>query len=112
MKHAIIFALMLLFGLTSACEKSDSQLCGGNNPEESLPWLKAEIQTLSSSAYCTSVSRSTYKNETVFIFSNCDPNVNSVPALYDCDGRQLTLSAEDYRYLNFIGEIELIWKSK
>lgn len=112
MKQVIIFALLLLMGLSSACDKSSPQLCGGDDLDKSLPWLKAEIHRLSSSASCNSISRSTYKNQTVFIFSNCEPNVDSTPLLYDCEGNQLSLSAEDYHYLNFIGDIELIWKNR
>lgn len=112
MKPLIIFVFVLFMGLTSACDKADSQLCGGEDPEKSLPWLKSEIQRLSSSDFCNSISRSTYKNQTVFILSNCDPHVDSKPLLYNCEGNQLDLSAEDYQNLNFTGNIELIWKSK
>jgi len=112
MKSVIIFALLLLTGLNSACDKSYSQLCGGDEPDKSLPWLKDEIQRLNSSAFCNSISRSTYKNQTVFIFSNCDPNVDSKPLLYNCEGNQLNLSTEDYQNLSFTGNIELIWRSK
>lgn len=112
MKTFIIVALLFLMGLNSACEKSDSQLCGGEDPDKSLPWLKAEIQRLSSSTLCNSISRSTYKNQTVFIFATCDPFVDSKRLLYDCEGSELNLSDEDYRNLNFTGEIELIWKTR
>ena len=112
MKSLIIFALFFFLGLTSACDKSDSQLCGGNDPDKNLPWLKDEIQRLSSSSFCNSISRSIYKNQTVFIFSNCDPNVDSRPLLYNCEGNELNLSTEDYQNLNFTGDIELIWKNK
>lgn len=112
MKPFVIVALLLLTGLNSACDKSYSQLCGGDDPDKTLPWLKAEIQRLSSLASCNTISRSTFKNQTVFILSNCDPNVDSMPLLYDCEGNQLDLSAEDYQNLNFTGDIELIWKNK
>lgn len=98
--------------LTAGCEKSTTDLCGGDQPQETLPWLKGKIGSLSVSPYCYSISRSTYKNHTVFIIANCDPNVNSIPALYNCDGVQLALTEEDYRNLNFIGPIELIWKNR
>ena len=97
--------------MTVACEKSATDLCGGERPEETLTWLKAKISVLSSSADCSSISRSTFKNQTVFILANCGPNFNSVPALYDCDGKQLQLSIEEYQNLNFTGPIELIWKN-
>lgn len=55
---------MMVFG---ACEKSVSHLCGGDSPAISLPWLRQEITRLSTSTQCNSISRSTYKEKTVFI---------------------------------------------
>ena len=111
-KQLIIFiALMLATGIFSGCEKSND-VCGGDNPEKQLSWLKNEIQRLENLNSCNSISRSTYKEQTVFILTNCDPNAISIPLLYNCDGMQLTLSQADYRELKFTGEIELIWKSK
>ncbi len=99
---------MMVFG---ACEKSVSHLCGGDSPAISLPWLRQEITRLSTSTQCNSISRSTYKEKTVFIFSNCAVNANSIPYLYDCDGNKLDLSPADYQELKFTGDIELIWKN-
>jgi len=112
MKRSFLILLIALIGLNSSCEKSASQLCGGDDPEKSLPWLKNEIERLSTSQFCYSFSRSTYKNQTVFILANCDPNVDSIPFLYDCDGNKLNLTVEDYQNLNFTGDIELIWKNR
>ena len=108
----ILITLIIVMGGNSACKKSSSQLCGGNNPDKNLPWLKKEIEDLSSSPFCSSISRSTYKNQTVFILSNCDPNVDSIPFIFDCNGNKLNLTTEEYRNLNFTGSIELIWKNK
>ena len=102
-----VVSIMILAG----CEKSASQLCGGTDPANDLPWLKQEITRLGTLTNCNSISRSTYKEQTVFIFSNCAPNVNSIPFLYDCDGSKLNLSPGDYQDLKFSGNIELIWKS-
>lgn len=110
-KKLVVIIALLLTGILPACEKSN-QLCGGNNPGKDLLWLKLEIERLSPLAGCNSISRSTYKERTVFIFSNCDPNVNSIPFLFDCNGNKLNLSITDYLELNFTGPIELIWKSK
>jgi hypothetical protein len=105
-KAALFSGACLLF----SCEKSNS-LCGGNDPINDLPWLEQEISRLSSLNQCYNISRSTYEKQTVFIISNCDPYINSVPILHDCDGKILYLSAEDYQNLKFSGAIELIWKS-
>lgn len=122
MKWSIGLILLVITALHSSCEKSSSSSldsaqfsmagCGGDQPAKTLPWLKSEIERLSSSAFCHSISRSTYKNQTVFIVSNCEPNVDSVPILYTCDGRQLNLTMEEYRNLSFTGPIELVWKNR
>lgn len=113
MKQLVLVAIILLFtGIYSACEKSTSELCGGDQPDKNLPWLKNEIETLSSSPFCNSISRSTYRNQTVFIFSICEPNVDSIPQLYTCDGKKLDLTTKDYQDLSFTGPIDLIWKNR
>lgn len=107
----IILTLFVATTMLFGCEKSN-QLCGGNDPKNDLPWLKAEIALLSKSSNCNSISRSTYKENTVFIFSSCDSSsLNSIPFLYDCGGKKLNLLPADYQELKFTGEIELIWKS-
>ncbi|MDO8993073.1 MAG: hypothetical protein Q7U83_08420 [Daejeonella sp.] len=112
MKLKLLFKAALLSGvcLLFSCEKSNSS-CGGNDPMNDLPWLEQEIGRLSSLNQCYNVSRSTYEKQTVFIVSNCEPNINSVPLLYNCDGNVLNLSATNYQNLKFTGSIELIWKS-
>jgi hypothetical protein len=103
--------LVIYIAIFAGCEKSTSELCGGNDPANDLLWLKQEITRLSTLTNCNSISRSTYKEQTVFIFSNCAPNVNSIPFLYDCNGNKLNLTPGDYQDLKFSGQIELIWKS-
>lgn len=112
MKLKLFFIAALFFSacLLLTCEKSNG-LCSGNDPMNDLPWLEQEIARLSSLNQCYNVSRSTYQKQTVFIISNCEPNINSVPILYNCDGNVLNLSAADYQNLKFSGSIELIWKS-
>ena len=113
MKQLVLVAIILLFtGIYSACEKSASELCGGDEPDKNLPWLKNEIERLNTTPFCNSISRSTYKNQTVFIFSICEPNVDSIPQLYTCDGKKLDLTPKDYQDLNFTGSIDLIWKNR
>lgn len=107
----LLISMLIIVSLLSSCKKQ-SILCGGNDPDKNLPWLKQEIQRLSTLNSCNSISRSTYKEQTVFILSSCEPNASSIPLLFNCDGNQLNLSAADYQDLKFTGSIELIWKSK
>jgi len=112
MQLKLLFISAIICGsfLLLSCEKSNS-LCGGNDPVNDLPWLEQEISRLIALNQCYNISRSTYMKQTVYIISNCEPNINYVPVLYGCDGKILYLSAEDYQNLKFSGSIELIWKS-
>lgn len=111
MNKIIGLVFLICSMLLISCEKSPVQLCGGTDPARDLIWLKQEIKRVSTLNLCTSISRSTYKEQTVFIFSNCSPNVNSIPLLYSCKGNKLNLLPGDYQELKFTGDIELIWKS-
>ncbi len=106
----MLSALLFVFTLVISCEKSRS-LCGGNDPKNELSWLNQEISRLNALNKCYSISRSAYNKQTVFIISNCEANINSVPVLYNCDGTVMNLSDADYQNLKFTGSIELIWKS-
>ena len=112
MNNKLILLAAIFFSLTLilSCEKSES-LCGGNDPKNELSWLNQEISRLIALNKCYSISRSYYHKQTVFIISNCEANVNSVPLLYNCEGNVLNLSDSDYQDLKFTGSIELIWKS-
>ena len=113
MKQLMLITVILLFTwIYSACEKSSSELCGGDKPDKTLPWLKKEIERLDSLTACHSISRSTYKNQTVFILLTCDPWVDSRTILFNCDGKKLDLTTAEYQNLNFTGAIELIWKDQ
>lgn len=109
----ILYAwIVLAIFMGSACQKASSPLCGGTDPERSLPWLKEMTDSLSTSTFCYAISRATYQGQSVFILTTCDPFVDSIPFLYDCEGNKLHLTDEDYRNLKFSGEIEPIWRNK
>lgn len=112
MKRRVLITLFSISIIINGCEKSSTEQCGGDQPEKSLTWLKTKIEVLASSPFCYSIARSTYKSQTVFIVSTCDPNVDSRPELYYCNGNQLTLTTEEYQNLNFTGNIDLIWKNR
>ncbi len=92
----IVIALVCI----NACKKSSSQqLCGGANPIENLPWLKAKIDPLNSNPYSSEysyISRENYNGQTFFVLSNCDPAADSIPLFYDCDGRSVLFNTPEY----------------
>ncbi len=104
--------MILAMATGFSCNKDSSPLCGGDRPEKELAWLKDKIQELSTSPYCYGISRGVYRDRTVFVIMNCEPDMNSIPVLYDCNGMQLNLSTIDYQELKFTGAMELIWKNR
>lgn len=63
----LLFALLLLC-LFCTCKKDHyANLCGGNDPINNLPWLKAKIDTLQKFPNSkTIITRFIYKNNTYF----------------------------------------------
>lgn len=111
MKQFIFLLVMVLIVLTISCEKSSPLLCGGTEPVKSLPWLKMEVERINASGYCHTISRATYNNQTVYIVATCDPAIDSIPQLYDCDGNVLNIPGDNYQDIKFTGPVELIWKT-
>lgn len=118
--YFVILFFLALFGIINSCEKpsnSDSnsltnEVCGGSSPVENLAWLKKLTTELENSPFCHNISRAGYKGQTVYILANCSPNVSSVLTLYDCLGKEVKLSADDYQNLTFTGNVEQIWRNE
>jgi hypothetical protein len=102
--------------LVLSCEKDflAGNTCNVKNPTEELLWLNNTIKSLErlgpeKNKYLL-ISMATYKGETVFIQSNCDPVGNSLFPVMNCTGE----------FLGFLGEIspdslinrKVIWKSQ
>jgi hypothetical protein len=92
--------LFSLFFVCLGCEIAESSLeserlsakCGGNNPIENLPWLKAEIEAYrtSSALFDVLVYTAKYHGITVFFSSICCPACNvSPPTVRNCQGESL-----------------------
>lgn len=106
------YLLLILFSsyiFSSGCGKSLPPACGGHDPIAALPWLKIVAEELDKSPYCSTVTRGFYNKQSIFISAICEPNINSTPLFYDCEGNLLNL---DPLEVVLEGDVELIWKKQ
>lgn len=93
MKYSLIF--IVLFAFILSCSDNDDKLsitpaCGVDNPVEELAWLKSEIdnrnqRNTESMKYCYIV-QGEYEGETVFVYEDCNPAINKIIPVINCEG--------------------------
>ncbi len=89
----IVF-LLLTFPLVIACSNDhDDSTCATTNPANDLAWLEEAIAAIeadtSDLAKYFFIEQATFRGATVFVFSNCCPNCNTVVNVFDCQGELL-----------------------
>ncbi len=82
-----VFLLFLSFSFFS-CEKDYDNTCNVLNPAEEITWLKEAIDNVKEDEYSYYVMAD-YDGETVFYYVNCDPLVNYVSIVTNCNGDNL-----------------------
>jgi len=99
---ASILTLLVFF----SCEKEDSEsnACNVSDPAEELLWLKSILTDLSEFDY---IMVANYKGSTVFYNGNCNPVVNYVSVVYNCDGDVI---ANTYDIRGELSNDRLLWK--
>lgn len=110
-------ALLLFIMITLSCSDNDDNIlpaCGVVNPLEELPWLKAEKDRrennpTADTKYCY-ISQAEYNNQTVFIYFDCNPLINKVIPIYDCEGNLLNDSPENEISFEELTNTIIIWK--
>lgn len=110
----LLFAMLLLC-LFCTCKKDPyANLCGGSNPIQNLPWLKAKIDTLQKfSSSNPIIYRFSYQNATYFCQGSTCTNCSWSPEFYDCDGNKLKPAQEQsdkFMSAVFLNK-EVIWKT-
>ena len=103
---AIIFSIALI-----SCEKdenndTESNKCNVSNPIEDLDWLKQEIDDVKQDEYSYYVM-ATYEGETVFYYGNCNPVINYISIVRNCNGDSLGLTNDLYDELT---DVSTLWK--
>lgn len=116
MKSLIYLSLCLL--LSVSCSNDDANkktelICSVKNPIEDLDWLKSEIESLKNKGgKYESIIQNMYKNQIIFIFNNCNPAINSVIPVKDCNGKNIGVIGENQENIPFdiLQNGKIIWK--
>ena len=87
MKRALLISILLLI---NSCSKYDIPKCDFEDATQDLPWLKViiderEVNPTADMKYCY-ISQAELKQKTVFIFNDCNPAIDKVVFLVDCEG--------------------------
>lgn len=94
MKHCMTTLLISLFFL--ACSGDDDnalKVCGVDRPTEQLAWLSQEIEEREQNGtedtkYCY-ITQGKWNDQPVFIYYDCNPVINKVFPVFDCEGETL-----------------------
>lgn len=98
-KHVVIH----VYGFSGS-----SNSCNVLNPVEEIGWLKSAIESVKNDEYAYYVMGN-YKGETVFYYGNCNPVIDYVSVIKNCNGDNLGYLNEK---LGDIKDKTIIWKHK
>jgi hypothetical protein len=89
----IVFLFTLFIGVIACSNDLDDTTCATNDPANDLEWLKEEIAAIAADtsdfAKYRFIEQATFKGATIFIFSNCCLDCNSVVNVFNCQGELL-----------------------
>ena len=115
MKKYVLLTVVILFSCTKDDELPIIAACGVDNPVEDLNWLKTEINRRETNPsadmkYC-SITLDQYENQVVFVYNDCNPVIDKIIPILNCDGEVLNNSES---LLNLGERINrtIIWKPK
>lgn len=106
----------LVFCLVCSCNKYDIPKCDFDDASQDLLWLKdiieeREANPTEDTRYCY-ISQAKLKRRTVFILGDCNPAIDKVTFIIDCEGESIKNSYDENLT---VGEVDLedermIWK--
>lgn len=112
----IVLPLILVFYFFSSCSKYDIAKCDFDNATQDLLWLKdiideREANPIQDMRYCY-ISQAKLQRKTVFILGDCNPSIDKVTFIIDCEGEPI--KNEDGENIT-VGEVDLkneqmIWR--
>ncbi|KAA3436139.1 DUF6970 domain-containing protein [Rufibacter hautae] len=113
MRTLYAFCLLCVFALTSCEEEPMYKTCVVANPTQELEWLRVKVQELEKSQYCQFVQSGHWKGRTVFVLGNCDPLINSISSVYDCDGNLLCYGGDETcpDFSKEVKNLKIVWKN-
>ncbi|SMG35742.1 hypothetical protein SAMN05661096_02372 [Marivirga sericea] len=82
-------------------------LCNVRNPETELIWLKNAIEEFQDDQY-SYFNSAQYEGNVVFFSGNCNPSINYVSFVQNCNGDTLGFTNEISSDLD---KIKLLWKA-
>lgn len=113
----------LIFILFVGCNNDDNdfvqlaiEACGVENPLEDLEWLRAEVERRKNDAsedarYCY-ISQFEQNETTYFLYEDCNPLVDKVISVYNCEGENVGFIGDDnFPFQNLI-EVTVIFRPK
>ena len=114
MKITIVFSLILILISCSDNDDQTNMVCGVDDPTTELDWLKAEIDERETNPtedtkYCY-ISQASYENEAVFIYYDCNPLINKIFLIHDCEGNLLNNTEESQIIFDSLEDSFIIWK--
>lgn len=114
MGKTIIFLLVILnFSCSNTNDIPVVAACGVENPIEDLDWLRAEINRREENPspemqYCF-ITIEEYENQTVFVYNDCNPRIDKIIPILNCDGAILN-SQESFENLGDFISRTIIWQ--
>jgi hypothetical protein len=109
--YRVLVAFILSISLIS-CEDDDCPVfdntCNVSNPAVELDWLKQAINDVKEDEYSYFVM-ATYQGETVFYYGNCNPLVDYISFIQNCNG-EIIGNTNDF--MGELTDITIIWKHK
>ncbi|ALI99417.1 DUF6970 domain-containing protein [Rufibacter tibetensis] len=111
MRSLYAFCLLCLIAFTSCEEEQVYKTCVVENPVQELEWLRVKVSELQKSEYCQFVQTGNFKGRTVFVVGNCDPLINSINSVYDCDGNLLCYGGDETcpNFQQEVKDVKLVW---
>lgn len=88
-----ILLILPILCLFYSCNKYDIPKCDFSDPTEDLLWLKdiiddREANPTEGMRYCF-ISQAKLRRKTVFIFGDCNPAIDKVVFIIDCEGEPI-----------------------
>ncbi len=103
--------LLFLGTAITSCDE-ESNLCAGENPVENLDWLKelvAEATVNPEQAKYEYYKRALYKGDIIFYYGNCNPAINYVASVYNCEGKLIGYIEDFY---DDLVDMDVVWKAE
>jgi len=114
------YRILSIFFIVLSCNSDDDQLipfCSVDNPVEDLAWLKADIeereQNINENSKYYYIVQLIYKEESIIIYANCDPLIDSILPIFNCEGENIGyVGDENFSFgFDFLNKGQIIWKT-